>query len=130
MKCTGANKPLDTKAQVPIYPNRFRFLDFVDNGNNNNPQENNPLDRLLNLLHAIEENNQIEIIGRPNNNNKKIDINTPMLPREIVPIDDDYEVKCGRCSEKFRKARRCTFCGQLLQWPPDDKIGQYLNRKE
>ena len=69
MKCTGANKPLDTKAQVPIYPNRFRFLDFVDNGNNNNPQENNPLDRLLNLLHAIEENNQIEIIGRPNNNN-------------------------------------------------------------
>ena len=67
MKCTGAKKPLDIKPQAPINSNRFRFLDFVDNRNNNNPQENNPLDRLLNLLQAIEENNQI-IIGGPNNN--------------------------------------------------------------
>ena len=64
MKCTGAKKPLDLKAQVPLYPNRFRFSDFGDNRNNNNN-----IDRLLNLLYAIEENNQINILERPNNNN-------------------------------------------------------------
>ena len=66
MKCTGAKKPLDMKVQAPLYQNRFRFLDIFDN--NNNPQEN-PLDRLLNIMQALEENNQIGIIGRPNNNN-------------------------------------------------------------
>lgn len=53
-------------------------------------------------------------------------INDPILPDSISRVGDDYNVKCGNCKEVFRKAKRCTFCGQLLKWPQVEEIDRYI----
>lgn len=49
-----------------------------------------------------------------------LDINTPMEPRDIIPDPDvgAYYV-CGRCGFKYRMARRCPECGQLIKYQED-----------
>ncbi len=49
------------------------------------------------------------------------DINTPMEPKEIIPDSDvgAYFV-CGRCEFKYKMAKRCPECGQMVWIPEDD----------
>lgn len=55
------------------------------------------------------------------------DIHTPMLPKGIIKKDDEFIVICGRCGEQYRKANRCTFCGQTLKWPKEDEIHRFVD---
>ena len=43
-----------------------------------------------------------------------IDKNIPLSPAEIDK--DDKTITCRNCNEKFIKAKRCTFCGQLIAY--------------
>ena len=80
MKCTGAKKPIEVKPNMP--QNRFGLLEFLDNRNN---REDNPFNRLINLLQELEENNMIQIrIGNQpeNNNNNPVEADENLL-REL-----------------------------------------------
>ena len=79
MKCTGAKKPIEVKPNMP--QNRFGLLEFLDNRNN---REDNPFNRLINLLQELEENNmiQIGIVRPPENNNNPVEADENLL-REL-----------------------------------------------
>ena len=76
-KCSGARKPLNIRENIP--ERNYGFLDFLDNRRNNpHGREVNPLDRILNLLQVLEENNQIRI-GVPINNNAPVEADEQAL---------------------------------------------------
>ena len=57
MKCTGAKKMLEIKKNNPNMNNRLNIFEILENRNNGEGGNNNPFDRLVNLLQIIEENN-------------------------------------------------------------------------
>jgi len=76
-ECTGAKKLLDIK-KMPQINNRFGLLEFIENRNNNQGFEINPLDRLLNILQVLEENQigaRVNLINRNNNVPVEVDEN-------------------------------------------------------
>ena len=64
-KCTGAKNILNIKKNMP--ERGIGLLDILENRNNNPNPNINPLDRILNLLQVLEENNQIRIGVQRNN---------------------------------------------------------------
>ncbi len=48
-----------------------------------------------------------------------IDKNIPLSPAKVS--EDGEIITCRNCNENFRKARRCTFCGQLIAYKEDRK---------
>jgi len=79
-ECTGAKKLLDVKKAAQI--NNLSLLDLLDNRNNNPGHEINPLDRLINILQVLEEN---QIPFRPtfhNANNNQVEADENAL-REL-----------------------------------------------
>ena len=75
MKCTGAKKPIEIKPY--LQQNRFGLLNLLDNRN----EDDNPLNRLFNLLQELEDNNMIQVgIARPpNGNNNPVEADESLL---------------------------------------------------
>ena len=80
MKCTNANKCLELKNVIPN--NRFNLLDIFENRNNGPVGENRGLDRLLNILQVLEENNMAVRIEPINDNNEPVEADEKSL-REL-----------------------------------------------
>lgn len=52
-------------------------------------------------------------------NEPEIDKNIPLSPAEVS--EDGELVTCRNCNEKFIKAKRCTYCGQLIAYKDGGK---------
>lgn len=87
-------------------------------------------DTALLLCYINEKYGLGKDVTRPGGGSKIRDIHEPMLPSRIVEDGNDFLITCGRCGEEYRKANRCTFCGQTLKWPDKDELSKYLLRKE
>ncbi len=87
-------------------------------------------DTALLLCYINEKYTLGKNVTRPVTKSKNIDIHEPMLPKTIIEDGNDYIVICGKCGEEFRKAKRCTFCGQILKWPGKDELSKYLIRRD
>ncbi len=59
-------------------------------------------------------------------------LNIPLSPSEIS--EDGNLITCRNCNEKFIKAKRCTFCGQLIAYSDEkietDKISNDSNQND
>lgn len=47
-----------------------------------------------------------------------IDKNIPLSP---IKVSEDEIIVCRACNQEFRKAKRCTLCGQLIRYPNETK---------
>lgn len=66
----------------------------------------------------------MEIINYAHGETKSI--HDPILPKRIIRDGTEYIVICGKCGEQYRKADRCTFCGQALKWPKSEDIPLFV----
>ncbi len=52
-------------------------------------------------------------------------LNNPLLPLSIS--EDGKLVTCRNCKETFVKAKRCTYCGQVMDYSEDDGSKSSIN---
>ena len=72
--------------------------------------------RDVSALYKYGEANPVKLFLKAKDTSSLVsEINTPMLPRDIIQDNGVVHYICGRCENKFLKAQRCPECGQLVE---------------
>ncbi len=72
--------------------------------------------RDVSALYKYGEANPVKLFLKAKNTSSLgSDINTPLLPRDVIHCNSAVFYVCGRCGKKYQIAQRCPECGQLVK---------------